>query len=836
MQAENDYHHPGLAGMQQMNQMKPTSYPALPQKPVKKRTKTGCMTCRKRRIKCDETKPTCRNCAKSKRACEGYGVRVSFREGYQPKEGGSPPGVSPASGQAYGHSDHGVQRQDSYDQNAAILPPLKQQDIYAQTMPVRSSPLPGLEFDRRPSLPSLADVPRTSTFVDSPPSMGIRAIPSRNAYPQSDVRSSIDYGTRPSQMFPTRSQSMNDVPTHQPSALTGSGLHSLVNAAEQQYSRSIMRAVHAPRLHGDSEDDEHEYYHKPAGGVRTPPQPRQSIDSNAPSVTSNGSGSPRMSISALLGGAPAPVVNTARIDEAEQDDLSLYEPEDQNMLASAGKAYAGLGMMDAATTQIFNHFLFVLGPIMNTFDSAPADPEALFKDPLVAEKNLWTYLIPMMAMRHDALLHSVLALSALHMSKVAGGPGHVPLLHYHLAIRKLRRVLEAGEREARDEAMLAATLLLSYYEVMSAEHVKWGRHMIGAKNLVKTILEKERVGQGSKDPVMQLAREKLVWLYLRVDMIQALLSGNGMLLDRQYWHSFVPRNTPAESVNFHDHLLLLMSRLANFCATDRERKVSQAGDDNASAQALEQWESLENDLRTWYCALPQDLLPFNEKDAPKHLTPFGLAVYFKEPAIAALHFFYSTAVIQLRRAHPSLPATREGQIRGSAARTAGHCTLVPAIVAGLLFSSGVMLPSMAATGQQLSKHYPPSSSIISALLASTFPMLVAGLQAQAADQRAFLEESMEAIFELTGSLTASRVIEGYMFAWGQKQKVTRCPTGDLEDLSERRERRIMLDQESGEQLQWVLLTNPERIGFATGVLGELDNEDYELFRGRLVKS
>jgi hypothetical protein len=37
----------------------------------KKRTKTGCQTCRNRRIKCDETKPACNNCTRGKRVCEG---------------------------------------------------------------------------------------------------------------------------------------------------------------------------------------------------------------------------------------------------------------------------------------------------------------------------------------------------------------------------------------------------------------------------------------------------------------------------------------------------------------------------------------------------------------------------------------------------------------------------------------------------------------------------------------------------------------------------------------------------------------------------------------------
>ncbi|KAK9476482.1 hypothetical protein V1514DRAFT_336738 [Lipomyces japonicus] len=39
---------------------------------IRRRTRTGCLTCRKRRIKCDEGKPLCANCIKSRRVCEGY--------------------------------------------------------------------------------------------------------------------------------------------------------------------------------------------------------------------------------------------------------------------------------------------------------------------------------------------------------------------------------------------------------------------------------------------------------------------------------------------------------------------------------------------------------------------------------------------------------------------------------------------------------------------------------------------------------------------------------------------------------------------------------------------
>ncbi|KAL4899924.1 hypothetical protein BDW74DRAFT_171184 [Aspergillus multicolor] len=40
------------------------------------KVRTGCATCKQRRIKCDERKPSCRNCERTGRRCEGYPVIV----------------------------------------------------------------------------------------------------------------------------------------------------------------------------------------------------------------------------------------------------------------------------------------------------------------------------------------------------------------------------------------------------------------------------------------------------------------------------------------------------------------------------------------------------------------------------------------------------------------------------------------------------------------------------------------------------------------------------------------------------------------------------------------
>lgn len=62
---------------------------------IKRRTRTGCLTCRKRRIKCDERKPHCFNCERSKKLCMGYEVATSTRRRSLALAQDSPPETAP---------------------------------------------------------------------------------------------------------------------------------------------------------------------------------------------------------------------------------------------------------------------------------------------------------------------------------------------------------------------------------------------------------------------------------------------------------------------------------------------------------------------------------------------------------------------------------------------------------------------------------------------------------------------------------------------------------------------------------------------------------------------
>lgn len=72
------------------------------------KTRTGCLTCKRRRVKCDERKPTCAACEKVKTKCEGYAVPKTWLfEPTSSKDGSNAGSASPSSNGAGSASDGG---------------------------------------------------------------------------------------------------------------------------------------------------------------------------------------------------------------------------------------------------------------------------------------------------------------------------------------------------------------------------------------------------------------------------------------------------------------------------------------------------------------------------------------------------------------------------------------------------------------------------------------------------------------------------------------------------------------------------------------------------------
>lgn len=160
----------------------------------------------------------------------------------------------------------------------------------------------------------------------------------------------------------------------------------------------------------------------------------------------------------------------------------LHEP---NVLAAYRPTYAASPLRDPQTALVFCHFITATAPTLSASERHIINTAAMFSGVPVpkAQQGLWTYTMPMLALHHQALLHAMLALASLHIAKLQKTSSTPSLKHYHYALRKVAKSL--GHRSKKhDVATLAATLLLGFYEVTTAEHNKWSSHLAGAKQLI----------------------------------------------------------------------------------------------------------------------------------------------------------------------------------------------------------------------------------------------------------------------------------------------------------------------------------------------------------------
>ena len=163
----------------------------------------------------------------------------------------------------------------------------------------------------------------------------------------------------------------------------------------------------------------------------------------------------------------------------------LTEP---NVLATYRPSYAASPLMDPQTARVFCHFVTATAPTLTVCERRPSNPAAIFSGLPVpkSQRALWSYIMPMLALSHQGLLHAMLALASLHIAKLQRSSTTPSLKHYHYALRRVAKALGNPTRR-KDVATLAATLLLGFYEVTTAEHNKWNSHLSGARELIMDI-------------------------------------------------------------------------------------------------------------------------------------------------------------------------------------------------------------------------------------------------------------------------------------------------------------------------------------------------------------
>ncbi|KAI0478787.1 hypothetical protein GGR56DRAFT_689771 [Xylariaceae sp. FL0804] len=607
---------------------------------VRKRTKTGCLTCRKRRIKCDEGRPTCNNCLKSKRQCEGYNQRVIFKDPlgafagvpYGPIQYPTP---SPLALVREQQLTAAQQRPSAHAlQIIAPKPPTlgyhhAAEDHFGQFFSNDTVPLshhPPLDFGSNRFGPQ--QPPSRYTFF--PPTTVDAFMEAQ--WRQEPLKETTYYTpVVTEEALPV--QSISPLVTQPPRNFHGSKLDASAEMDLSPHTANLpIEEWEYPKM-GDNRST-----------AESEDESNLVQQGSQLSLEEMGVIARRMDQSHLLFGTHTRISSVYGADNL----LTTYDPSPFNSPVN-----------DKQIAAVFWHFINVTGPSMSLFERHPVDPEPIFQGQPVprSRQHIWTYLCPIQSLRHPALLQAILAIGSLQIAKLQGVPPTASLKHYHLALRRIAKNVTRPARRAQ-ATNLAATLLLAFYEVWNSDHDKWSRHLLGARWIIKEIplaemtsaimgmkrrqrrremeqshmeafghfVPSEEPGPLYKDWDMidvqflssitgrQLSYEDfgmlpeemgshgrssniyterdmekyeqlsdLFWWYCKMDVYQSILGGTRPFMEYEKWTQCPPRAPLGRldaTYGTYDHLMLLLGRLANFASRDlgRKREVIRAKD------------------------------------------------------------------------------------------------------------------------------------------------------------------------------------------------------------------------------------------------------------------
>lgn len=600
---------------------------------VRKRTKTGCLTCRKRRIKCDEGRPTCNNCLKSKRQCEGYHQRVIFKDPYSSGPFGPNPIQYPAP------PPNALVRELTAAQ-AAQRSSSQALQIIAPKPPPLGYHQPGAQFYGQVTSPPLnfndpngfVSPPAPSKFTFFPPTTVDAFSHSQHQWRQDPPPDFNQFTSVAPESF---AQSVS--PSHQ---YQHQHQHQLGHV---QLDKGKGRAGPEELVQDDTtqpieefeylaSDDEYEYMIESDDDMQIS-EHHGSFEFNEPGVA-----------------ALQRINQSIDMYGTETRSFAAFAPD--NLLATYEPSANNSPLNDSRIAAIFWHFVNVTGPSISLYERHPHQDSAPgFAAQAIprARQHIWTYTFPILAFTHPALLHAILAIACLQIAKLQQVPPTASLKHYHLALRRIARNVGRPHRRAQP-ANLAATLVLSFYEVWSSDHDKWSRHLLGARLILKEIplAEMTRTMMGikmqkrlddmrnpsidlfdmfatyeesgplhkdwdqinvsllsaitgrdisydelgmvpeaqsrysrssytytSKDMERYEQLSDLFWWYCKMDVYQSILGGTRLFLEYDAWTQCPPRAPMGQLdaiYGTYDHLMLLLGRLADFASRDLSRK------------------------------------------------------------------------------------------------------------------------------------------------------------------------------------------------------------------------------------------------------------------------
>ncbi|KAH6607453.1 hypothetical protein Trco_003766 [Trichoderma cornu-damae] len=526
---------------------------------ARKRTKTGCLTCRRRRIKCDEGRPICHNCIKSRRECEGYSQRVIFKE---PLGSFSSPfnqaifNSGPSNAVDESLPTHpGRQSSRGIFPVIAPRPPTFDQHQHGLSLQPASAPYQQ-QLQRAPALQS-------SSAYDLGPGQYLQ-IPYDVVYPNpllaAEIRGPSYFVNAPpeSLIFPVQCDS----------TAPGGGL--LANFGDPGGSHMLnVNPETAMPLPLNSQ-----------WGFDMPDEEASLLDSGDDLSDARGNLMPIKNVVSELWAtrtADASVFSAF----AQSNDVQAYmeTPNSSEFWAS------GLNT-------IFMHFINVTGPGISIFEGniSCASERARGRAATASGQSLWSCAIPTLALQNLGLFHAMLALASLQLAELRDSPPTVALRHYHRAIRRISKSVRSPSKRTQPET-LAATLLLGYFEVWSSDHTKWCNHLFGARILFREMSLREMTR--SCFPIKSMRQ--------RQEAAEHQLGQIGSQFQASHGHA-APTQSHMSTLDYG-----LLNAITGFNVTpedygDGEARLPAGGYTSATDGEIEKYDII-CDLFWWYCKM-----------------------------------------------------------------------------------------------------------------------------------------------------------------------------------------------------------------------------------------
>lgn len=395
------------------------------------KSRKGCLTCKKRRVKCDEQKPRCKKCANLNLVC-GY-----------------------------------------LDLNEPEPQPLSANQFLQPSPPSALSPdvslhllLPGVSQTKstRSSISSPEMIPKARTYSQTsegsapskpkdPPAKRVKVEP-QDLQPEQDPQpqegQSAD-AKKPTMASLLNAGNLNNINlSHLVHSLTelGGDLSSLGNLASLTNLATLAQLpIDISNLGTLIDSQLHNTYNKSMSGNNN------MMNGSGSNGFSNGSSSSSTNIpSETSANDPMdqtnPTENTTNSNGANATPKPKIPNISPNILQSftdpmaAGMGSSNLNMLDL---RLMFHYT---SQVASTITGAG-----------ISDTNIWNYDIPMLAFDHPFLMHSILAFSATHLSRTEKGLDQCVTYHRGDALRLLREAVLDINSDNTD-ALVASALIL----------------------------------------------------------------------------------------------------------------------------------------------------------------------------------------------------------------------------------------------------------------------------------------------------------------------------------------------------------------------------------------